>query len=62
VILIQRESPPEPYKSFSLCIPMSLTHLSHVAKGKDFINKSVKVSHDLIHKIIFSSFSCNSCG
>jgi hypothetical protein len=61
-ILIQRESPPEPYKSLNLCIPMTFTHLSNVAGGKDFINKSVKLSHDLIYKIFISQPSCNSCG
>jgi hypothetical protein len=60
-ILIQRESPLEPYKSFSLHILMSFTHLLNVVRGKDFINKSAKLSHNLIRKIFISPLSCNSC-
>jgi hypothetical protein len=39
-----RDSPPKPYKSLSLLIPMSLTHLSNIAKGNDFVNKSTRLS------------------
>jgi hypothetical protein len=31
---------------------MPLTHLSNVARGKDFVNKLAKLSHDLICKIL----------
>jgi hypothetical protein len=62
MILIQRESPPEPCKSLSLRIPMPFTHLLNVARGKDFINKSVKLSHYLICKILIFPLSGNSCG
>jgi hypothetical protein len=33
-------SPTKPYKSLSLLVPMSLTHLSNIDKGNDFVNKS----------------------
>jgi hypothetical protein len=59
-ILIQRESPLEPCKFLSLRIPMPFTHLSNVPRGKDFVNKSAKLSHDLIYKILMSPPSCNS--
>jgi hypothetical protein len=61
-ILIQRESPPEPYKSFSLHIPMLFTHLSNVARGKDFVNKLAKLLYDLICKILISPPSYNLYG
>jgi hypothetical protein len=41
---------------------MSFTHLSNMARGKDFVNKLVKLSHDLICKILISPPSYNSCG
>jgi hypothetical protein len=59
---IQRESFPEPCKSLSLYILMHLTHLSNMASGKDFINKSARLLHDLICKILISPLYCNSCG
>jgi hypothetical protein len=34
-----RGSPPKPYKSLSLLMPMHLTHLLNIAKGNDFVNK-----------------------
>jgi hypothetical protein len=46
---IQRESLPEPFKSLSLRIPMFLTHLSNVFRDKDFVNRSARLSYDLIH-------------
>jgi hypothetical protein len=54
MILIQRESPHEPYKSLSFRVPMYFTYLLNMTRGKDFINKSVKLSHDLICKILIS--------
>jgi hypothetical protein len=33
-------SPTKPYKSLSLLVPLSLTHLSNIAKGNNFVNKS----------------------
>jgi hypothetical protein len=30
--------PPKPCKSLSLLMPMSLTHLSNIVKGNDFMN------------------------
>jgi hypothetical protein len=38
--IINRGSPPESYKSLSLLIPISLTHLSNIAKGNNFVIKS----------------------
>jgi hypothetical protein len=40
VRITYRGSPPKPCKSLSLLIPMSLTHLSNIAKDNDFMNKS----------------------
>jgi hypothetical protein len=37
--IVQRASPPEPYKSLRLFIPMYLTHLSNIVKGNDLVNK-----------------------
>jgi hypothetical protein len=31
---------------------MPFIHLSNVARGKDFVNKLAKLSHDLIYKIL----------
>jgi hypothetical protein len=53
-ILLRENLPPELYKSLSLRISMPFTHLSNVASGKDFVNKSDKLSHDLICKILIS--------
>jgi hypothetical protein len=58
---IQRESPIEPCNFLNLCIPMPLTHLSNVAKGKYFVNRLARLSHDLICKILISRPSCNLC-
>jgi hypothetical protein len=33
-----------------------------MASGKDFVNKSTRLLHDLICKILISPLSCNSCG
>jgi hypothetical protein len=41
---------------------MSFTHLSNVVRGRDFVNKSAKLSHDLICKILICPPSYNSCG
>jgi hypothetical protein len=60
-ILVQRESLTEPCKSLTLHIPMYFTHLSNVARSSDFVNKSAKLSHNLIYKILISPHSCNSC-
>jgi hypothetical protein len=57
--LFRENLPPEPYKFFSLHIPMHFTHLSNVVRDKDFINKSAKLSHDLIRKIFISPLSYN---
>jgi hypothetical protein len=53
---------PKPYRSLSLRIPMSFTHLSNVARGRDFVNKLAKLPHDLICKILISPPSYSSCG
>jgi hypothetical protein len=52
-ILIQRESPPEPCKSFSLRMPMPFTHLSNVDRGKYFVNKSATLPFGQLN------WSCN---
>jgi hypothetical protein len=38
--LVQRVSLPEPCKSLSLHIPLPLTHLSNMAKGRDLVKRS----------------------
>jgi hypothetical protein len=54
MILLRENLHPEPCKILSIHIPLHLTYLSNVAKGKDFVNKSAKLSHDLICKILIS--------
>jgi hypothetical protein len=39
--IVYKGSSPKFYKSLNLLIPMSLTHLSNIAKGNDFVNKSI---------------------
>jgi hypothetical protein len=46
---IQRESLPESCKSLSLRIAMPLTNVSNVARGKDIVNRSARLLHDLIN-------------
>jgi hypothetical protein len=41
-------SPPKAYKSLSLFITIHLTHLSNIANGNDFVNKSTRLSQDLV--------------
>jgi hypothetical protein len=53
-ILFRENLPPEPCKYLSLRIPMPFTQLSNVARGKDFVNKSAKLWHYLICKILIS--------
>jgi hypothetical protein len=36
-----RGSPPKPFKSVSLFIPMPLIHLSNIGKGNNFRNKTM---------------------
>jgi hypothetical protein len=33
---------------------MHLTHLSNIANGNDFVNKSARLSQDLVYKILIS--------
>jgi hypothetical protein len=46
--ILFKENPLEWCKILSLRIPMHLTHLSNVARGKDFVNKSAKLSPHLL--------------
>jgi hypothetical protein len=68
--IVYRGSPLEPCKSLSLLIPMPLTHLSNIARGNDFVNKSAWLSKKLfainsshhylkvgVHKIIKSDIT-----
>jgi hypothetical protein len=41
-------------KSLSQCIQISVTHLENVQYGRDLVNKSVKLSHDLICRMLIS--------
>jgi hypothetical protein len=34
--------------------PIALTHLSNIANGNDFVNKSVRLSQDLVYKMLIS--------
>jgi hypothetical protein len=54
---LHRGSPPKHRKSLSRRISMSLTHLSNVAKGRNFMNESTRLSHDLICKMLILSLS-----
>jgi hypothetical protein len=54
--IIYMVSPPKSYKSLSLLIPMSLTHLLNIDKGNDFVNKFAQLSQDFICKILISPF------
>jgi hypothetical protein len=59
---IHEDSPYEPCKFLSLCIPMPLTYLLNMTKGKYFINRPARLLHDLICKRSIYQLSCNSCG
>jgi hypothetical protein len=45
-------------KHLSLLIPIYWTHLSNVEYGRDFVNKSVRLSQDFVCKIFIFSFVC----
>jgi hypothetical protein len=45
-------SPPKPWKSLSLFVPMHLTHLSNIANDNDFVNKSVRLSKEILISLI----------
>jgi hypothetical protein len=51
-MIIHRGSLLKPYKSLSLLIQMSLTHLLNIAKGNDFVNINL---HDY-QKILFARY------
>jgi hypothetical protein len=57
-----RGSPPKPYKSLSLLIPIHFTHLLNIAKGNDFVNKSAWLSQDFVCKILIFPWCCSSSG
>jgi hypothetical protein len=60
--IISRGSAPKLSKSLSLPIPMSLIHLSAIAKGNDFVNKSALLSQDFICKKLIFPCYCISYG
>jgi hypothetical protein len=62
LLITYRGSPPKPYTVLSLLILMPLTHLSNIAKGNDFVNKSARLSQDLVCKILIFPCSGSSCG
>jgi hypothetical protein len=47
---------PDSCKSLSLLIPMPSIHLQDAEYGRDFVNKSARLSHDLVCKILISPF------
>jgi hypothetical protein len=59
--IVYMGSPLEPFKSLSLFIPMSLTHLSNIAKGNDLADKFSWLSQDLICKKLISPLSKGWC-
>ena len=50
-VIFYRGSPPDSCKSLSLFIPMPSTHLRNAEYGRDFVNKSARLSHDLVCKM-----------
>jgi hypothetical protein len=54
IMIPNRGSPPKPYKSLSLLIPMLLAYLSNITKGNDFVNKFARLSKDFVCKILIS--------
>jgi hypothetical protein len=50
------DSPLEIYNFLSLVILCSRTHISKDDARRDFVNKSVRFSHDLVYKILI--FMC----
>jgi hypothetical protein len=55
------ESPPESGISLSLIIPIPRTHRSKDDAGNDLVNKSARLSQDLVCKILTSFIFCSSC-
>ena len=55
------ESPPESGISPSLILPIPRTHLSKDDADNDLMNKSARLSHDLVCKILTSFIFCGSC-
>ena len=45
-VIIQRDTPPDPCKSRSRRIPIPRTYFSNVEAGRDFVNRSARLSHD----------------
>lgn len=60
-IFIHRQSSLNLTNLLAFAYQYLFTNLSNVARGKDFVNKLAKLSHDLIYKIFISLPSCNSC-
>ena len=52
--LLQEDAPPDPCKSLSRRIPIPLTHLRNVEYDRDLVNKSARLSHDLVCKTLIS--------
>lgn len=61
-LYFQEISPLELYKTRSCLIPIPWMHFWNVEFGKDFVNRSARLSHDLVCKISISPFFCNSWG
>ena len=56
-IKYQEFTPPEPYKSLSRLIPIPKMYFWNNDVGKDFVNKSARLSHDFVCDISISPFS-----
>jgi hypothetical protein len=54
VRLFYDKAPTKSCKSLNRRIPISATHLENVEYGRDLVNKSVKLLHDLICRILIS--------
>ena len=57
-MLYQEFTPPDTCKSLSRLIPISKIYFWNNDVGKDFMNKSARLSHDFVCKISISPFFC----
>jgi hypothetical protein len=53
-----RISPPDSCKHLSLLIPIPSTHFWNVEYGRDFVNRSARLSQDFVCKMLIFPFSC----
>jgi hypothetical protein len=54
----RRISPPDSCNHLSLLIPTTLTYFRNVEHGRDFVNRSARLSQDFVCKMLIFPFPC----